>query len=95
MKLPLKIVLGLHWLFYHKTVIQAVTQTVTFVIENCKFSFSSVSLLLEALEERDPEIVYNAAVTLANIAMYDGNHSLLINSDAVESLKKFVPHDSR
>ena len=64
-------------------------------IENYKFSFRSVSLLLEALEERDPEIVYNAAVTLANIAMYDGNHSLLIHSDAVESLKKFVPNDSR
>lgn len=41
------------------------------------------------------EIVYNAAVTLANIAMYDGNHSLLINSEAVESLKKLVPRDSR
>jgi hypothetical protein len=67
----------------------------SFVIEIYKFHFRSVSLLLEALEERDPEIVYNAAVTLANIAMYDGNHNLLINSDAVEALKKFVPNDSR
>ncbi|XP_028412259.1 uncharacterized protein LOC114535076 [Dendronephthya gigantea] len=55
----------------------------------------SVDLLLEALEERDAEIVHNAAVTLANIAMYDGNHSLLISSDAVESLKRCVPKDAR
>ena len=54
-----------------------------------------MGLLLEALEERDAEIVYNASVTLANIAMYDGNHTLLIDSDAVELLKKFVPNDSR
>ena len=54
-----------------------------------------MSLLLEALEERDPEIVYNAAVTLANIAMYDGNHTRLEEFDVVESLKKFVPKDCR
>ena len=59
------------------------------------FSFRAVSLLLEALEEKNAEIVHNAAVTLANIAMYDGNHNLLLNSDAVEALKTFVPKDSR
>ena len=54
-----------------------------------------MTLLLEALEENNEEIVLNAVVTLANIAMYDGNHALLLNCAAVDKLKKLIPRKSR
>ena len=57
--------------------------------------FRAVSLLLEALEENNKEIVYNAVVSLANIAMHHGNHELLLNSGAVEKLRRLIPRESK
>ena len=54
-----------------------------------------VGLLLEALDDNDEEVVYNAVVTLANISMFYGSHSLLHESGVVEKLHERISRGSR
>ena len=55
----------------------------------------AITLLLEALDDNNEEVVYNAVVTLANAAMFYDNHSLLYDCEVVDKLKMKITSQSR